>query len=650
MASPYITKSDFKVAADCRTKLFYRKNGYPTNLDENEYLRFLADGGFMVEFIAKARFPTGIDLVDDRDPLTAFETTRRLMEEPNVVLFEAAATIGKFHIRADILEKTGNVLNLIEVKSSSIDEEDDDDAASPFLTKKGAVVSRWKKYLSDVAFQTHVLQLAFPDLVVRPYLCVVDKSQIASDSETLGHFLLTKDSRNPKARPTVRYAGDLTALRNSRLLVTRPVEHEVDLLMPEVLQKAEILAAILTGDCVTRIQEDITQQYNVCRKCDFRTDEAGRNGFRECWGELAESPSHILDLHRVAQIGSAKVADPVTPLLQRGLCSYLDLEVGELGSENSYQRRRLMQWQSMRAGGTECLPRALQISLAGHETAPGLPLHFVDFEACDLSLPHHAGLRPYERVAFQWSCHTVNADGTLSHQEWLNTARNFPNFAFAQSLSECVGETGTVYVWSPYEQTTLKKVLRQIDEWNVRDRESALRLSGLPDYAALDKLASWIDRLLGPEDGTGKRHSARIQDLHKLAYEHYFHPRMAGRTSIKVVLPAVWESDEKVRAHPCFVEYVRFSAEGKPLDPYKALSPLPFGDDEDNEDVVREGTGAIRVYQDLIFCVDSTPQESANRQKLLLQYCGLDTAAMVIIWMHWTGRYEIKRSHDSSPG
>ena len=74
------------------------------------------------------------------------------------------------------------------------------------------------------------------------------------------------------------------------------------------------------------------------------------------------------------------------------------------------------------------------------------------------------------------------------------------------------------------------------------------------------------------------------------------------------------------------------------------LPLLPFGDDEDNDDVVREGTGAIRVYQDLIFCVGSTPQESENRQKLLLQYCGLDTAAMVIIWMHWTGRYDLKRS------
>ena len=40
MPSPYLSKSDFKACCDCRTKLFYRKNRYPTNLDENEYLKF----------------------------------------------------------------------------------------------------------------------------------------------------------------------------------------------------------------------------------------------------------------------------------------------------------------------------------------------------------------------------------------------------------------------------------------------------------------------------------------------------------------------------------------------------------------------------------------------------------------------------------
>ena len=53
----YSTKSDFKVARTCGTKLYYRKLGYPSNRSDNEYLSFLADGGYMVEEVARARFP-----------------------------------------------------------------------------------------------------------------------------------------------------------------------------------------------------------------------------------------------------------------------------------------------------------------------------------------------------------------------------------------------------------------------------------------------------------------------------------------------------------------------------------------------------------------------------------------------------------------
>lgn len=595
----------------------------------------------MIEFIAKARFPSGIDLVDDRDPRSASDRTRQLLAERNVVLFEAAATVGKFHVRADIIEKTDQVLNLIEVKSSAI-KDDEDDAESPFLTKKGTVIARWKEYLMDVAFQTHVLRLAFPHLSVRPHLCVVNKSKAARDGETLGRFRLTKEARNPKARPAIHYTGRVTDLSASPLLVIRSTEREVELIMPEVIEKAEALAALLTDAGVTRFQEDITQLYRECRQCEFHTG-AQSDGFRDCWGPLAESPTHVLNLHRVSQIGSAKVVDPIPGLLQRGSASYLDLSEGELGAVNSYQARRLLQWQSGRAGGKEHLPPALQAVLAGYEKTPGFPFHFIDFEACDLSLPHHEGLRPYERVAFQWSCHTLHSDGTLSHREWLNTERALPNFAFAQALFECIGKIGTVYIWSPYELTTLRKILEQIGEWTARDPDHALRVSRLPHRAALNELANWIDQLLGPADATGKRQSERIRDLHKLASEHYFHPRMGGRTSIKVVLPAVWESDERLRNHPCFAEYLGLAADGQPLDPYKVLPPLPFGDEDDAENAVREGTGAIRVYQDLIFADAGSARDLANRQKLLLQYCGLDTAAMVMIWMHWTGRYDVKR-------
>jgi hypothetical protein len=111
---------------------------------------------------------------------------------------------------------------------------------------------------------------------------------------------------------------------------------------------------------------------------------------------------------------------------------------------------------------------------------------------------------------------------------------------------------------------------------------------------------------------------------------------MKGKTSIKFVLPAVWKSDEKLRANPLFREYERIES-GVPLDPYKVLPALPLDGEAAS---VREGTGAIRVYQDLIFNTE-VADRSARRQ-LLEQYCRLDTAAMLMIWAHWLGCYDLQ--------
>jgi hypothetical protein len=122
----------------------------------------------------------------------------------------------------------------------------------------------------------------------------------------------------------------------------------------------------------------------------------------------------------------------------------------------------------------------------------------------------------------------------------------------------------------------------------------------------------------------------------RLVLEHYFHPAMQGRTSIKVVLPALWRSSASLRADPWFAAYLHLDAQGCPLDPYKSLPPLPLGDADGDDDTITDGTGAIRIYQDLIFRHEADPQFRENRRRLLLQYCQLDTAAMVMIWRHWS--------------
>ena len=646
MPSPYLSKSDFKACFDCRTRLFYRKNSYPSNSEENEYLQFLADGGFMIETVAKAQYPKGTDLAGERNPLVALTKTQALINaSDDAVVFEAAALAGKYQARIDILRRDGRVLHLIEVKSSSIYTDEENEAESPFLVTQGKnagqVSTKWKPYLLDVAFQAWVLRQAFPTYQVVPWLCVVNKSHLATAPETLEHFTLRRDPNQARARPEVTYSGKVSELIGSKLLTTRNVTHETELLMPEVAAKAEALASLIDSrGNVQRVQEVVAEIYPECRTCEYRfkgQTAPERHGFAECWGDMAKARPHLLDLHRVTQIGSGQFPDPVPALLAHGKASLLDLTAEQLGKEGTRQHRREIQWSNSRAGGTEHLPRALQLELKSHLADPGYPIHFVDFEACNVALPHHAGLRPYDRVAFQWSCHTIDEQGRLHHAEWLNTGRDFPNFSFVRSLRQQIGNQGCIYVWSHYEQSTLKRVLAQMEEWVKRDPVIALRVSGLSHMRELEDLADWINGLLGAEDAKGKRHdSPRIRDLHVLALKHYFHPEMLGRTSIKVVLPAVWRHDPALQQHPWFSEYLKLDASGMPLDPYKTLPALPLGDEEDDEDSIVDGTGAIRVYQDLIFYTGDTAQHRENRERLLKQYCRLDTLAMVMIWKHWS--------------
>jgi hypothetical protein len=245
------------------------------------------------------------------------------------------------------------------------------------------------------------------------------------------------------------------------------------------------------------------------------------------------------------------------------------------------------------------------------------PLQFIDFEASRMAVPYHAGMHPYEQVAFQWSCHTIPACGAnVVHHEWINVDDAYPNFEFARSLQKVVSLDGTVFVWSPFEGSALKDIGRQLIQYGEQDRF----------------LAKWLDDMVtdhGP-----------VVDLWNLAKEHYFHPRMGGSLSIKHFLPAVWFQDAAIRSHPWFSQYLQ-ERNGHILEPYETLGPLPFGDEEseeEQEEAVKEGTGAMRTYQEMMYGLRRSDRLfRETKKKLLLNYCKLDTAAMVMIWMHWTG-------------
>ena len=140
---------------------------------DDSFLEMLAEGGYQVGALAKLRYPDGIE-IHETDHAAAEAATQALLERDHVVLFEPAIRVGDFFIRIDVLVKDGNSFELIEVKAKSFNSEKPE-----LFGARGGIRSDMLPYFQDAAFQYWVLQQAFPDAVIKTFLMMPDKAQVA---------------------------------------------------------------------------------------------------------------------------------------------------------------------------------------------------------------------------------------------------------------------------------------------------------------------------------------------------------------------------------------------------------------------------------------------------------------------------------------
>jgi len=106
----YLTKSKFKLALECPTKLFYadQRGLYFDKNSDNDFLQSLADGGHQIGELAKFKYhpnPIGaVITVEALDYETAIRITQeKLAAESRAVVAEAALLVHPYFIRVDIL-------------------------------------------------------------------------------------------------------------------------------------------------------------------------------------------------------------------------------------------------------------------------------------------------------------------------------------------------------------------------------------------------------------------------------------------------------------------------------------------------------------------------------------------------------------------
>ncbi|MGB1004798.1 MAG: DUF2779 domain-containing protein, partial [Salibacteraceae bacterium] len=400
-----LTKSRFKLALECPTKLYYTgKESFPNQSEGDPFMEALAEGGFQVGELAKYYYPGGHDITESGYEAPLKRTTELLQKE-NVVIFEAAIQFENFFIRVDVLEKIGSQINLIEVKAKSFDSKGE----NGFLSANGFVSSGWNSYLQDVAFQKYVTQKAMPNCNVTAFLMMAEKSKHATVDGLNQLFQIV----NSNGRKSVQVSKDITKNDlGERVLSSVNVNRIADMIIsdsatkdtPEMPFEEKINYWASMYDKNQKIDSPVGLH---CFGCEFNTEEEGkRSGFRECWSRVNHWTEQDYAKPRTTQIWNFRKKKK---LYEEGILFVEELEKHHIsdhfhpkpnGALSAAERQWMQVEKLQNKDDSFYLDRD---GMKAEMATFNYPLHFIDFETSMVAIPFNKGQRPYEQVAFQFS-------------------------------------------------------------------------------------------------------------------------------------------------------------------------------------------------------------------------------------------------------
>ena len=649
----YLTKSRFKLAMECPTKLFYtgKSDVYADENLEDTFLKALAEGGFQVGELAKAYFPDGQD-IQSLDYEEALAQTSELLKQNDVIIYEAAVRFKNLFIRADILVRKGNRIDLIEVKAKSYDAGKDRD----FIGARGGIASKWKPYLLDVAFQKYVAAKAFPKHNVFASLMLVDKSALCPSEGLHQKFRIVVGKTG---RKRAEMTEQLTQVElQKKILCQVDVGTACDLIDKDVFNVAVGPTRFVDrirwlAEYYERDEKIISKPTPVCAHCEFRAtaeeEAAGKkSGFKECWKKALKWKDQDFETPNVLNIWSYR--NKITLMEERriAMAKVVEDDIAPKPDDKPGFSRSERQWMQVRKVQTRDTTIEFDREGLTREMSKWrFPLHFIDFETTRVAIPFNQGRLPYELVAFQFSHHVVEKDGGIRHQgQYLNTERGvFPNYDFVRALKkELEGDEGTIFRYATHENSTLAAI----------DRQLAKEANAPKDRAALQQFIRAITT--APKDSVEQWNGKRTMvDLCEMVKRYYYAPATNGSNSIKAVLPAVLNQSEylqKKYAQPIyggkgsipsknFRDKIWIKLEGdQVIDPYKQL-PKMFADVSEHDfewltkdDELKDGGAAMTAYARMQF-EEMGDRERSDICEALLRYCELDTLAMVMIYEAW---------------
>lgn len=135
------------------------------------------------------------------------------------------------------------------------------------------------------------------------------------------------------------------------------------------------------------------------------------------------------------------------------------------------------------------------------------PIYYFDFETIAPAIPTLTGMRPYQRIPVQFSCHIQRSPGAkLEHEEFLASGVSGvdPRVECLEAMKKVFGETGTIVA---YHDDFERSLIRELAEAFPADADFLLDLE------------------------------SRFWDLEDAFHHHFYHKSFGGSVSIKKVLP-----------------------------------------------------------------------------------------------------------------
>jgi hypothetical protein len=444
-----LSKSDIQSFLQCPRKLWlehHRRDLVPTEKEDPVRYRRAVDGRIVSE---RARAALGPDFVwppGGDDYGVAAERAKALLgEAAGKPAAEFPMVHGEIYARADALVPEDRAYVLRETK------------ASTFPLKKDKVTpdAPDDHHLSDVAVQAWVMEASGLPMARVELNLLNNQWRYPGNGDYAGLF------RQMDVTAAVR------ALKES---------------VPAWIAEAE---AVLAGD-MPKLQTG--RQCKEPYPCPF---------ISHCEALDEPAPEHPIDL--LPDSAGKKLASKLRE--QKGYTSLLEPKPEELTGAQAALYRRI---QAAHRTGEAVLESGADKALEAY----AYPRYYLDFEAIDFPVPRWQGIRPYEQVPFQWSCHIERARGRFEHGEFLDLSGEDPSRACILKMLRVIdpNDNGPIFVYH-----------RTFEEGRLR--EFAVRH---PEHA--EALQVYLSRLV---------------DLLPLVKNHFYHPQMRGSFSIKKVLPVI---------------------------------------------------------------------------------------------------------------